>query len=90
MMTGSIPARLTASFMATAAMRAPIMSFNVPPNVPIAVLHAETMTTSFILSSLFLNNYFLLLKLDCSNRLCRSYFKSGREIFLIRGDGQPG
>src|SRR5665647_1825376 len=44
-MTGSIPARLMASFMTTAAMRAPIMSFNVPPKVPIAVLHADTITT---------------------------------------------
>jgi len=49
MIAGSmLPARLMASFMTTAAMRAPITSFNDPPNVPIAVLHADTMTTSFI------------------------------------------
>jgi len=39
------------------------MSFNVPPNVPIAVLHAETMTTSFIFQSPYSYNNFLLLKL---------------------------
>jgi hypothetical protein len=40
-----------ASFMVTLAMVAAWLSRRVPPNVPMAVLHAEAITTSFILIS---------------------------------------
>jgi hypothetical protein len=60
MIDGSIPARLMASFMTTAAILAPITFFKVPPNVPIAVLHAETITTSFIVQTPYRYDYFLL------------------------------
>ena len=58
MMAGSIPALLTASFMVTLPMVAAFMSRNVPPNVPIAVLQAETMTISFILLSSLNNGWY--------------------------------
>jgi len=48
---GSIPARLIASFMVMLAIVAAFISRNVPPKVPIAVRHADTITTSFISSS---------------------------------------
>ena len=47
---GSIPARSIAPFMAVFPMFHPPTSFRVPPKVPMAVLHAETITTSFMKS----------------------------------------
>ena len=45
---GSIPARFTAACMATLAILAAWRSFNVPPKAPMAVRHADAITTSFI------------------------------------------
>jgi len=66
-----------ASFMTTAAILAPISFFKVPPNVPIAVLHAETMTTSFIFQSPYSYNYFLLLKLGVQTVFAEVSFSPG-------------
>jgi len=50
-MSGAIPARVMASFMLTLPMTAAFRSRRLPPKAPIAVLHAETITTSFIVDS---------------------------------------
>jgi hypothetical protein len=49
MIAGSIPARLTASFITTLPRVARFISLNVPPKPPIAVRQADTITTSFII-----------------------------------------
>jgi hypothetical protein len=45
-----MPALFMASFIATAASFAAWLSFKVPPKAPIAVRHAETITTSFMMA----------------------------------------
>ena len=51
-MPGSMPALLTASFMATLARLAAFISLIVPPNPPMAVRQADTITTSRISTSI--------------------------------------
>jgi hypothetical protein len=47
-MPASIPALLIASFITTLPNVAQFESFSAPPKAPMAVLHAETITTSFM------------------------------------------
>jgi hypothetical protein len=65
-MSGSILARLMASFMVTAARLAPFMGSRLPPNAPIAVLQPDIMTTSsiFIISCTFVGVFKKFFKIN--------------------------
>jgi len=52
-MFDSIPAREMASFITTLPMTAALESFKEPPKAPMAVLHAEAITTSFMAAPFF-------------------------------------
>jgi hypothetical protein len=51
--SGDIPARSTAAFIGTLAIFAACISRKVPPNAPIAVRQADTITTSVIWNSFY-------------------------------------
>jgi hypothetical protein len=68
MMAGSIPALLTASFMATLAKLAAFISLMVPPKPPMAVRQPDTITTSRILNlHVVFSNLFRKLPTSCLN-----------------------